>query len=145
MERQRKSFRCEVSTPRGQVYAGEAVGVIFPARDGQMGVWAGMAPTICSVGSGPLTLTRPEGNACRMFVHGGTAQVNDDGLRLLADECTPAEELDPEALWEEIQHARRMPRDTKAQIIARERALTLARSKFKLAQENRKGEQWGLE
>jgi F-type H+-transporting ATPase subunit epsilon len=145
MEPQRKAFHCEIATPRGQVYAGEAVGVIFPARDGQMGVWAGMAPTISSLGSGALTLTLPDGKTQRMFVHGGTAQVNDDGLRLLADECTPASDLNPEQLWEEIQKARRMPGETHAQATAREKAVALAREKFRLAQEVRQGEKWGLE
>ena len=145
MDKQRKAFHCEISTPRGEVFSGDAVGVIFPARDGQMGVWADMAPTICSLGSGPLTFTPPDGKPRRMFVHGGTAQVNDDGLRVLAEECTPAEDLNPEALWEEIQQARKMPRETQAQIAAREKAVALARAKFNLAQEIRKGEKWGLE
>ena len=64
--------------------------------------------------------------------------MHGDVLSILAEECCPMEQLDPEAAWDEIQRARALPMDSDAQFAYRNEALNNARIKFKMAQEVRK-------
>ena len=134
----RKVFRCEVLTPDGRALARELAGAVFPAPDGLVGVLGGRGPLVMLLGSGPLTVRDPDGTRSRYFVAGGFARFRDDVLTLMAAECIPIAEIDPEAAWEEIQQAQSMPDETPEQLARREEALATARSKFGLAQKYRK-------
>lgn len=130
----RRPFRCEVTTPKGRAFAGELISAIFPAPDGLVGVLGGRGPLLTLLGSGPLTVQPPAGGREVYYVAGGFARFADNVLTLLAEQCMPIRDIDPEAAWEEIQQAQEMPHETPAEQEAREQALQTARSKFKLAQ-----------
>ncbi len=134
----RRPFRCEVITPKGRAFAGELVSAVFPAPDGLVGVLGGRGPLVTLLGSGPFTARELSGSRSVYFLSGGFAQFLDNVLTLLADECVPLREIDPEAAWRQIEQAQQMPRETPEQDQAREEALKAARDKFKLAQKHRK-------
>ncbi len=134
----RKPFRCEVITPDGRAFAGEATSAVFPAPDGLVGVLGGRGPLVMLLGSGPLTVREPGGAWTSYFVAGGFARFCDNVLTLLAAVCTPVHEIDPEAAWREIQQAAALSRETPAEEARREEALKAARDKFSLAQKYRK-------
>ena len=48
------TFYLEIITPERQFYIGPAQALIFPAVDGQMGVYAGHAPTVTAIEPGEL-------------------------------------------------------------------------------------------
>jgi len=133
----RRPFRCEVFTPQGPGESVEAASVVLPATDGLVGVLGGRAPLVAQMGSGPLTIKAIDGRRCEYFVQGGFAQMNDDVLTILAEGCVPVDQLDPEAVWDEIQQARQMPKETDAELARRDMALRTARLKFKLIQQRR--------
>ena len=130
-------FRCEILTPDGVSESMEAAGVVFPASDGQMGVLGGRAPLLAMIGAGPLTVEETTGRKLAYFIAGGFARMNEDLLTILAEECVPVEQLDPETIWGQIQQAHKLPRQTQAQIDRREEALHIAQTKFALAQKRR--------
>ena len=133
-----RQFHCEVITPEGPVFAGEAVSAIFPAPDGLVGVLGGRGPLATLLSGGPLTVRQAEGSENEYYVAGGFARFHENTLVLLAEECVPIEAIDAEAAWQQIQRAQAMPRETDEQIALRDQALDAARAKFKLAQKHRK-------
>jgi len=134
----RKPFRCEVITPDGRGFSGELTSAVFPAPDGLVGVLGGRGPLVMLLGGGPLTVREPSEARTSYFVAGGFARFCDNALTLLASECTPIHEIDPEVAWREIQQALALPRETPEQEARREEALATARAKFSLVQKYRK-------
>jgi F-type H+-transporting ATPase subunit epsilon len=134
----RRKFSCDVFTPTGPVCCAKALSVTLPAIDGLVGILGGRAPLVASLGAGPLTIDRADGGRSEYFVVGGFAQVRENILTVLAERCTPAGQLDSEAVWEEISAARSMPTDTPAQRSRRDVAIRVAQTKFKIAQAHRR-------
>lgn len=132
--RYRRPFRLEVVTPEGRLCSLEVVSAVFPASDGLVGVLGGHGPMVAMVGAGPLTLRELGGDVQEFYVAGGFAHVESDSMRLLAEECTPLADLDREAAWEEIQRARALPAETAEEIERRRQRLTVAQTKFNVAQ-----------
>ena len=138
MAKQRKAFTIEILTPAGPVFKAEVIGAVLPAADGQIGILGGRAPLAATVGAGMLTTDLKDGGRREFLVEGGFAQMSGDLLTVLAESCEAIEQVDPEAAWEELQKARRMPAETDGEYAARDRAVTAARTKFRLVQEYRK-------
>jgi F-type H+-transporting ATPase subunit epsilon len=134
----RKPFQCEVLTPAGSVWSGQAFSLTFPAGDGMMGVLGGRSPLASTIGAGALRIEDVRGSTTECFVLGGFARVADDRAIVLAEECTPAQDLDREEVWEELQRARRLPTETPEQVDRREEFIEIARRKFRLVQAYRR-------
>ncbi|MEL7030115.1 MAG: F0F1 ATP synthase subunit epsilon [Pseudomonadota bacterium] len=91
-------------SPERQLMSEDVDHVVVPGAEGYFGVMAGHAPIMSTVLPGLLTVI--DGGAERkIFVAGGFAEVTPDGLTVLAEEATPAEELTGDALAERIQTA----------------------------------------
>jgi len=133
-----RTFRCDILTPTGLSQSLEALSASFPASDGLVGILGGRAPLASLIGVGPLTVRTTDGRQHDYFLDGGFAQMNDDVLLILAEECIATAQLDREAVWEEILQARKMPMETDAQMALRDRALDTARIKFSLIQRRRR-------
>ncbi len=138
MAKHRKEFTIEILTPAGPVFKAEVVGAVLPAADGQIGILGGRAPLVATVGAGMLTVEQKDGEPREFLVEGGFAQMAENLLTVLAESCQAIEQVDPEAVWEELQKARRMPAETDGEYAARDRAVAAARTKFRLVQEYRK-------
>jgi F-type H+-transporting ATPase subunit epsilon len=136
-----RSFRCDILTPTGLSQSMEALSASFPAPDGLVGILGGRAPLVSLIGVGPLTVRATDGRQHDYFLDGGFAQMNDDVLLILAEQCIATERLDRETVWEEIAQARRMPLATDAEMARRDRALDVARIKFSLIQRRRRRRQ----
>lgn len=132
-----RTFHCEVLTPEGRYYAADVRMVVFPAADGLVGILPGRAPLVAELGAGMLTITAPGGEKDEYYLARGFAQVREDTMTILADECLPLAEIDPEQAWDEIESARAMPQDTPGAVARRGRLLDAARTKFRLAQKHR--------
>ena len=139
MEKEAKTFHCEISTPDGPVLAGEFVSANLPALDGYMGVLAGRAPVTAVVTTGLITLDEAEGEHQELFISRGFLRVHENSMAILAEECKPAAELDPEAAWDMLQRAYKMPSETDEQQGIRDEAIASGRIRFSLAQKARKG------
>ena len=98
------SFPFELVAPTKLVFSGEVEQVDVPGAEGDFGVLAGHAPFISALRPGVLTV-RDAANVARFFVRGGFAEVNPDGLTVLAEFAVPVDELDRDALLDEIKAA----------------------------------------
>ena len=98
------NFSFELASPARLVFSGEVEQVDIPGAEGDFGVLAGHAPLIAALRPGILTI-RTGGNAKRMFVRDGFAEVNPAGLTVLAEFAAPVEDLDAGELQKQIEAA----------------------------------------
>jgi F-type H+-transporting ATPase subunit epsilon len=97
-------FRFDLVSPEKMVFSGEVEQVDVPGAEGDFGVLAHHAPLIAMLKPGILTIRGP-GEAQRIVVVGGFAEVNDEGLTVLADMAVPVDEFDRASLASQIKDA----------------------------------------
>jgi F-type H+-transporting ATPase subunit epsilon len=93
-----ESFSFELVSPERLVLSEDVVEVVIPASDGQMTVMKDHAPTMTTVKPGLVVVKRADGGEETIFVDGGFADINDNGLSLLAEVAMLTSELDSETL-----------------------------------------------
>ena len=130
----RKQFYCDVLTPEKRLCSASTVSVVFPSSDGQVGILGGRAPMVARVGAGPLTVFLPDESQASYYIAGGFAQMREDRLTILAEECIPVEQISRDSAWNEIQKAKARPATTRDEVAERAEAIRIARVKFRLSQ-----------
>jgi F-type H+-transporting ATPase subunit epsilon len=106
------SFHFDLVSPSALLFSGDVEQVDVPGAEGDFGVLAGHAPLISTLRPGILTIFRTGGEV-RVVVNGGFAEVNPDGLTVLADRAVPVEEFDRDVLAGEIKDAEEDVADAK--------------------------------
>ncbi|MBL0404744.1 F0F1 ATP synthase subunit epsilon [Microvirga aerilata] len=99
------TFTFELVSPERVLFSGAVDAVVLPATEGDMTILAGHAPTMTALKTGFLVITSNPGNGRRILVRGGFADVNQNGLTVLAERALPAEELTQDILDREILQA----------------------------------------
>ena len=84
----------DLVSPEKLLFAGEAKQVDVPGSEGDFGVLAGHAPLVTTLRPGVLVIHGEDGNALRVVVNGGFAEVSATGLTVLADLAVPEEDFD---------------------------------------------------
>ena len=96
------TFHFDLVSPQKLLFSGEVDQVDVPGSEGDFGVLAGHAPAVSALRPGIMTVI-VGGNAQRMVVLGGFAEVSADGkLTVLADLADSVEDFDRGALSERI-------------------------------------------
>jgi F-type H+-transporting ATPase subunit epsilon len=96
------TFHFDLVSPEKLLFSGEVDQVDIPGTEGDFGVLANHAPTVSALRPGIMTVF-VGGNAQRMVVLGGFAEVSADGkLTVLADLADSVEDFDRAALSERI-------------------------------------------
>jgi F-type H+-transporting ATPase subunit epsilon len=106
------TFPFELVSPTRLVFSGEAEQVDVPGAEGDFGVLPGHAPFISALRSGVLTI-RNGADVKRYFVRGGFAEVNPEGLTVLAETAVPVEDVDREAMADAIKTAEKNVADAR--------------------------------
>ena len=114
------TFHFELVSPERLLFAGEATQVDVPGEEGEFGVLAGHAPYIATLKPGLLTI-HGDGAPQRIVVRGGFAEVGPTGLTVLAEQATPASEIDSATLDQNIKDAQEDVNDAQTDI-ARDKA-----------------------
>jgi F-type H+-transporting ATPase subunit epsilon len=99
------TFNFELVSPERVLFSGDVDAVVLPATEGDMTVLAGHSPVMTALKTGFLVITSTPGNGRRILVRGGFADINQNGLTVLAERALPAEELTQEILDHEILQA----------------------------------------
>lgn len=107
------AFAFELVSPERQLVAGEATQVVVPGAEGQFTVLANHAPFLSTLKPGVLEVTMADGSTDRIFVRGGFADANPEGLSLLAEEAQRVADMDMASLDQAIQDAREDAADAK--------------------------------
>jgi F-type H+-transporting ATPase subunit epsilon len=87
------TFHFDLVSPEKLAFSGEVDQVDIPGVEGDFGVLAGHAPVIAAIRPGIITV-HAGGNREKIIVTGGIAEVNENGLTVLADIARSLEELD---------------------------------------------------
>lgn len=87
------TFYLEIITPERQFYIGPAEALVFPAVDGEMGVYASHEPAVTAVEAGQLRY-RTEGQWQYAAVGTGFAEIKPDYVILLVGFAEHPEEID---------------------------------------------------
>jgi F-type H+-transporting ATPase subunit epsilon len=95
----------ELVSPARLLFSGEVTSVTLPGTEGDMGIFAGHAPVLSTLRPGVVVVTKEGGSVDRIFVRGGFAEVNSQGLTLLAETAIPLAELDAGALAQQVTNA----------------------------------------
>lgn len=86
------SFAFELVSPERLLISGQADEVTAAGVEGEFTVLAQHAPFLTVLKPGIVTV-KSGGTTQRLYVRGGFAEVNPDGLTILADFAVPVEEL----------------------------------------------------
>jgi len=103
----------DLVSPEQLLMSAEVEQVDVPGVEGDFGVLAGHAPVITTLKPGVVTVKNKGQADERIFVRGGFAEVNLDGLTILAEEAMPLAELDAAALDQEVKDAEEDVADAK--------------------------------
>ena len=95
------AFHFDLVSPEKMVFSGDVEQVDVPGAEGDFGVLAHHAPLIAMLKPGILTIFGA-GEAQRVVVVGGFAEVNGEGLTVLADMAVPVDEFDRANLTTQI-------------------------------------------
>jgi F-type H+-transporting ATPase subunit epsilon len=95
------TFHFNLVSPDRLVLSGEVEHIVVPGAEGEFGVLAGHAPLVAMLKPGILVVLEP-GPARRIVVGGGYAEVNPQGLTVLAELAVPIEDFDRAQLVEQI-------------------------------------------
>ena len=81
----------ELVTPERLVSSEDVHMVVVPGSEGEFGVLEGHAPFMSTIRNGELAIYRTVGGeAERILIEGGFAEVNDKGLTVLAERAEAA-------------------------------------------------------
>ena len=95
----------ELVSPERLLFSGEVAEVDIPGTEGDMGILPGHAPVLSTLRPGVVTVTKEGGAKERIFVRGGFAEVNPQGLTVLAEVAVPVAELNAGLLAQEVKDA----------------------------------------
>jgi F-type H+-transporting ATPase subunit epsilon len=106
------TFHFDLVSPEKLLFSGEVEQVDVPGAEGDFGVLAGHAPFVTTVRPGILTLYGQDG-PLKVVVNGGFAEVNPQGLTVLADMAVPLDDFDRSELDGQIKSAEEDVADAK--------------------------------
>ena len=95
----------ELVSPERLLFSGDVEAVDIPGTEGDMGIMPGHAPVLSTLRPGVVTITKEGGAKERIYVRGGFAEVNPQGLTVLAEVAVPVAELNSEILAQEVRDA----------------------------------------
>lgn len=98
-------FKFELVSPERLLVSGEVEQVLVPGAEGDMTVLAKHAPVLTTLRPGLLDIGFPGGKSQRFFIRGGFAEVNPEGLTVLAETAIDLDELRAEQLAQAIKDA----------------------------------------
>lgn len=108
-----EAFPFELVSPEKLLVSGEASEVLIPGTEGYFQVLANHAPFMSTIKPGVVEVKMADGVASKYVVFGGFADVNPNGLSLLAEHAVNVDELDKEDLAKRIQDAKEDVGDAK--------------------------------
>ena len=99
------TFKFELVSPEKLLMSADVEHVVVPGTMGDFGVLAGHAPFLSTVRPGILEILNGTKVEKRIYVSGGLADANAEGLTVLAQQAIDVKDFDKESLEQEIDKA----------------------------------------
>ena len=97
-----KTFNCVVIAPSGKLMDCQTTSVVFPAHDGQVGIWYNHRPMFCKLGLGIMEVKRlrddQQTEDVFILVDGGFSMVCANLLKVVSYDVIFPRELKPEGV-----------------------------------------------
>ena len=103
----------ELVSPSRLLFSGSVASVTIPGTEGEMGIYPGHSPVLTTLRPGIVTVVRDDSAPERIFVKGGMAEVNPQGLTVLAEIAVPVAELTLDSVAQLIRDAERAVTEAK--------------------------------
>ena len=94
-------LNCQFVRPDRLLFDGPVANLVLVTYAGELGVWPGHAPEIVALGDGVVRMrARQEdgGEEYDVVVSGGYAEIDNDGVIILADHARRTNDIDPEVV-----------------------------------------------
>jgi F-type H+-transporting ATPase subunit epsilon len=98
-------LKFELVSPERLLLSEAVQQVTVPGTEGEFTVLPDHAPVLSSLRPGVIHAVTADGGNQHIFVRGGFAEVNPNGLTVLAEVAIPLDELDQKALDDQIRDA----------------------------------------
>ncbi len=100
-------LQCDIVTPEHKFYSDEVEFVVFPASEGEMGVYEKHEPVVTNLKAGTVRVMKEGQTEQKRFViAGGYAQIDGEKLVILASRAADYNEIDKDSLEKEIEALR---------------------------------------
>lgn len=106
-------LKFELVSPERLLMSADVQQVTVPGTEGDFTVLVRHAPVLSTVRPGVLSVVNDGGSEDKIYVRGGFAEVNPDGLTVLAEEAVHMSDLDAAALAQQIKNAEEDVADAK--------------------------------
>jgi F-type H+-transporting ATPase subunit epsilon len=99
-----EKFQCVVIAPRGKLLKCDTVSVVFPAHDGQVGVWRNHMPMLCKLGLGIMSVegvpseSELEAKHTFLLIDGGFAQISNNLITIIAQDAICFKDMEPQKI-----------------------------------------------
>lgn len=107
-------LKFELVSPEKLLMSADVETVVIPGSEGDFGVFVNHAPVLSTMRPGIIDITEADGKKQRVFVRGGFAEVNPQGLTVLAEQAINMDDLDAAALAQEVTNAQEDVTDAKS-------------------------------
>lgn len=99
------TFQFELVSPERLLMSEPAASVVVPGSEGDFAVLAGHAPVLSTLRPGIMNVTLGDGQARRIYVSGGFAEVSPESLTVLAQQAVDLAEADKDWAANAIEEA----------------------------------------
>lgn len=106
-------FLFELVSPERLILSEPALEVVVPGSEGQFTMLKGHAPLMTTLRPGLVEVKLASGTNERIFVRGGFADANPEGLTILAEQAIRVADLDAATIAAEIKNAEEDVADAK--------------------------------
>ena len=93
----------ELVAPERVLFSGEVEAVMLPGSEGDITILPGHAPLMAMLKTGFVQITDHKDDGRRVLIRGGFAEINQQGVTVLAENARPVEEVTPETIAKEIE------------------------------------------
>lgn len=94
-------LNCQFVRPDRLLFDGPVANLVLVTYAGELGVWPGHAPEIVALGDGVVRMRRlpaDGGGEYDVVVSGGYAEIDNDGVIILADHARRTDDIDPDVV-----------------------------------------------
>ena len=123
---------CVVVTPEKTELDMTCDSMVVPMYDGELGIQFGRAPMVGRLGFGIMRI-KSNDNVTEWFVDGGFVQVTREGVYVLTDRLLKPDQIDRKLAEADLDRAMVMVTNSPESSAFKERSLTQARAKVRLA------------
>ncbi len=123
---------CVVVTPEKTELDTTCDSMVVPMFDGELGIQHGRAPMVGRLGFGIMRI-KSNNVATEWFVDGGFVQITREGVYVLTDRLMKTDQIDRKQAEADLDKAMTMVSNSPESAAFKERSLTQARAKFRLA------------